>query len=88
VKGALAFSTLRSERQWPPAVVHGLTLIASVFAQVLARYAREEAERVVTAESQRLKEQLQVENVYLRQEARERLGLTRIVGQSPAIREH
>jgi len=86
VKGALAFSTLGAERQWPPAVVHRLTLIASVFAQVLARYAREEAARVATAESQRLKEQLQVENVYLRQEARERLGLTRIVGQSPAIR--
>jgi formate hydrogenlyase transcriptional activator len=86
VKGALAFSTLRAERQWPPAVVHRLTVIASVFAQVLARYAREEAERVATAESQRLKEQLQVENVYLRQEARERLGLTRIVGQSPAVR--
>jgi PAS domain S-box-containing protein len=86
VKGALAFSTLRAERQWPPAVVHRLTIIASVFAQALARYAREEAERVVTAESQRLKEQLQVENVYLRKEVRERLGLTRIVGQSQAVK--
>jgi transcriptional regulator with GAF, ATPase, and Fis domain len=33
-----------------------------------------------------LKEQLQVENVYLRQEARERLGHSRVVGQSAALK--
>ena len=35
---------------------------------------------------QRLKDQVQAENVYLRREVRERLGLTAVVGQSPAVR--
>jgi transcriptional regulator with GAF, ATPase, and Fis domain len=34
---------------------------------------------------QRLKDRLQAENVYLRREERERLGVTRIVGQSAAV---
>jgi transcriptional regulator with GAF, ATPase, and Fis domain len=33
-----------------------------------------------------LRDQLEVENVYLRREERERLGLARVVGQSPAVR--
>ena len=37
-------------------------------------------------EVQRLKDQVQAENVYLRREVRERLGLTAVVGQSPAVR--
>ncbi len=86
VKGVLVFSAVRADRQWPPAVVQRLTVIASVFAETLARYAREEAVRAAAAEAKRLKEQLQVENVYLRQEVRERLGPTRIVGQSEAVR--
>ncbi len=35
---------------------------------------------------QRLKDRLQAENVYLRREERERLGLTGVVGQSAAVR--
>jgi formate hydrogenlyase transcriptional activator len=85
VKGAVCFASL-VERTWVAAALHRLTVVATVFAQVVARQEREEAARAATAEAQRLKDQLQVENVYLRQEARERLGLTRIVGQSAAVR--
>ena len=35
---------------------------------------------------QRLRDELQAENVYLRREERERLGLTRVIGQSAAVR--
>ena len=38
-------------------------------------------------EAERLRDQLQAENVYLRTEARERLGTGIIVGQSAAMRE-
>ena len=57
-----------------------------MFEQVLARERRDEASRVVSQEVQRRKDQLHAENVYLRHEERERLGLTRLVGQSAAVR--
>jgi PAS domain S-box-containing protein len=86
VVGAVGFHMVRCERQWPADVKHRLTVIGSVFAQVLARQQREEALRESFQEAQRLRDQLQVENVYLRQEERERLRSTRVVGQSAAIR--
>jgi PAS domain S-box-containing protein len=85
VAGAVGFTTLSSTRDWPPEVIHRLEVIASVFGQVLARIERDEALRTAHAEVRRLKDQLQAENVYLRREERERLGVTHIVGQSPAV---
>jgi formate hydrogenlyase transcriptional activator len=86
VVGALGFSTVLAERTWSAEVRHRLTVIGSVFGQVLARQQRDQAMRTAAREVQRLKDQLQVENVYLRREERERAGLTRIVGQSGAVR--
>jgi formate hydrogenlyase transcriptional activator len=86
VVGALDFSTVMAERAWPAEVRHRLTVIASVFGQVLARQQRDQAMRIAAREVQRVKDQLQVDNVYLRREERERAGLTRIVGQSSPVR--
>jgi transcriptional regulator with GAF, ATPase, and Fis domain len=86
IAGAIEFDVTTGSRTWTPATLDRLKVIGSVFDQVLARQQREEALRSTSAEVQRLKDQLQVENVYLRKEERERLGLTRIVGESPAIR--
>jgi PAS domain S-box-containing protein len=86
VAGAVGFTALRAERPWGPEVTHRLRLLGSVFDQVLARQQRDEAIRMALLEVQRLKDQLQAENVYLQQEERERLGLTVIVGQSAAVR--
>ena len=86
VTGAVGFSTIRAERTWPPEVVHRLKVFASVFEQVLARQQRDEAMLAASREVQRLKDRLQAENVYLRREERERLGLTGVVGQSAAVR--
>ena len=87
VAGAVGFSTVNSERTWPPAVLQRLEVIASVVAQVLARQQHDEALRAALTEVRRLKDQLQAENVYLRSEERERLGLSAIVGQSAAVRQ-
>jgi transcriptional regulator with GAF, ATPase, and Fis domain len=86
VSGALGFCTLTAERVWPAEVLQRLEMIASVFDQVLARQERDEALRAAWGEVQRLKDQLQAENVYLRSEERERLGLTSVVGQSATVR--
>ena len=86
VAGAIGFSALNAERTWTPEVMHRLRLVGRVFDQVLARQNRDEAMRAASLEVQRLKDQLQAENVYLRREERERRGLTTIVGHSAAVR--
>ena len=85
VAGALSVQTVQAERTWTPAVTQRLAVIASVFGEVLARQRRDEAVRAGALEAKQLKEQLQIENVYLRKETRERLGQTRVVGRSPAM---
>jgi formate hydrogenlyase transcriptional activator len=85
VAGVLSFDAIQTERPWPPEAVHRLRVIASVFGQVLARQLRDQVIRAATVEARRLKDELQVENVSLRREARERLGLTRVVGRSTAV---
>jgi formate hydrogenlyase transcriptional activator len=85
VAGAVAFNAVQ-ERTWPPETMHRLRVIASVFNHVLARKHRDEALETAARETQRLKDRLEVENVYLRHEALERAGMTRIVGQSAPLR--
>jgi formate hydrogenlyase transcriptional activator len=87
VAGAVGFSTVRAERTWAPPVVHRFKVIASVFAQVMSRRQSEATLRNALAEVERLKEDLQVENVHLRREVREWSGPAPIVGQSAAIRQ-
>jgi PAS domain S-box-containing protein len=87
VVGAVGFNVLREERTWPPEVVHRLSVFANAFGNVLARRDADAALQAAFREAEHLRDQLQAENVYLRSEARERLGTGIIVGQSAAIRE-
>jgi formate hydrogenlyase transcriptional activator len=86
VVGALGFHAVREERSWPPEVLDRLKVIAGVCEQIVARLQRDEAVRAATQEVQRFRDELQAENVYLKREERERLGLTRVIGQSAAVR--
>jgi formate hydrogenlyase transcriptional activator len=86
VMGAVGFETVRAERNWSPDIVQRLKIVGGVFDQVLARQLRDEAMRAASLEVQRLKDQLEAENVYLRREERERLGQAGVVGQSAAVR--
>jgi formate hydrogenlyase transcriptional activator len=85
VAGTVGFVMTRQTRLWTPDLLERLRVIASVFGQVIARLERDAVLRTAHAEVQRLKDRLQAENVYLRREERERLGVTRIVGQSAAV---
>jgi transcriptional regulator with GAF, ATPase, and Fis domain len=67
-------------------VVHRLRVFATAFGNVLARRESDEALRTALAEVKRLRDRLEAENVYLRREARERLGAGPIVGESAAVR--
>ena len=86
VTAIVGFSAVQTPRPWPPELVHCLAMIAAVFGGAAARQRRDEALEAAVDEARRLKDQLQMENVYLRQEARDRLGPSEIVGQSAALR--
>jgi len=92
--GALNFDVTREERDWPVEHVSRLRLVAQVFANALARKRDEQAlresqERLrqTLEEVQRLRDRLQVENVYLREQLRRDDGHASIVGESEGIRK-
>jgi transcriptional regulator with GAF, ATPase, and Fis domain len=87
VTAFIGFGAIQAPRAWSPELVERLNVIAGVFAQVVARQQRDEALQAAMEESQRLKNQLHVENVFLRTEARDRLAPAEIVGRSPALRQ-
>jgi formate hydrogenlyase transcriptional activator len=86
VVGAVGFNTLGAERPWPPDTVHRLRVIGTAFGQALSRQRTTEKLKQALAEVSRLRDQLQAENVYLRQEVQDRLGTGTFVGQSDAIK--
>ena len=61
ISGAVAFDSVRDEREWSPEETRRLTVIAGVFGQVLARQRSDEAVRAALAEVERLKDELQAE---------------------------
>ena len=87
VTAFIGFAAIQATRSWSPDLVDQLSVIAGVFAQVVARQQRDEALQAAMEESQRLKNQLHVENVFLRTEARDRLAPAEIVGRSAALRQ-
>jgi formate hydrogenlyase transcriptional activator len=87
VTAFIGFGAIRVPQSWSPKLVDRLNVIAGVFAQVVARQQRDEALQAAMEESQRLKNQLHVENVFLRTEARDRLAPAEIVGRSAALRQ-
>ena len=92
--GALNFDVTREEREWPVELVNRLKLVAQVFANALARKRDEQALREsgeqlrqTLEEVHRLRDRLQKENVYLREQLRRDDGHERIVGESEAIKK-
>jgi transcriptional regulator with GAF, ATPase, and Fis domain len=94
VFGLLSFAVTRQERDWPETVVKRLTLIAQVFANALARKQadteRKRMEDQLLArlqEIEALKQRLESENFYLREEVRHLVEHADIVGQSAAMKQ-
>jgi len=87
VLGALAFGSMRMERTWAPAVLDRLRTVAHMVAGVLVRRHIEHDLRAALADVQQLRERLERENSYLREQARSSVGMARIVGQSRALQQ-
>jgi transcriptional regulator with GAF, ATPase, and Fis domain len=86
VVGAIGANMVRAERRWTPRTLHSLQVIATVFANVVARMDRDEALRTVISDAERDRDRLQTENLYLRREFHERVaGGGAIVGKTAAI---
>jgi transcriptional regulator with GAF, ATPase, and Fis domain len=90
--GLLNFDITREEREWPKELVSRLKLVAQVFANAIARKRDEEARRAKDAqlrqtleEVRRLRDRLQGENVYLREQLRRDDGSRGIAGESEGI---
>jgi transcriptional regulator with GAF, ATPase, and Fis domain len=87
VLGILSFSFLRRPCDWPPEVVSRLQMIAEIFANALMRKQSDEAIRAALAENEQLRERLERENVYLREQITLKHHHGRIVGTSQALRK-
>ena len=68
VVGVLAFGMLRHEREWPDLLRERLSVVAHVFANALERKRSDLALQKSLAEVTQLKERLELDNQYLRQE--------------------
>jgi formate hydrogenlyase transcriptional activator len=94
VFGLLSFGVTRKERDWPETVVMKFKLIAQVFANALARkqadIERKQMELQLIerlGEIEALKQRLESENIYLREEVKLIVEHTDIVGQSTAMQK-
>jgi len=83
--GLLTFSILREEREWPETIVKGFRLIADVFANALARKHADEQLMKYLGEIENLKQRLEKENIYLRDEAKLQCFHEEIVGESTVL---
>jgi transcriptional regulator with GAF, ATPase, and Fis domain len=81
---ALSTGAFRSYRTWDEETVDHVRLVGQIIANAVHRKRTEEQLRLQLDEIRALRDQLQDENVYLRQEAR-RGDFADIVGRSPAL---
>jgi formate hydrogenlyase transcriptional activator len=84
--GSCVLVSTQAERSWPEDMVQRFGLIAAVFANALARRQMEEEVREQLIEIQRLKLELERENIGLRRELQLLFEHGEIVGAGPAIK--
>jgi PAS domain S-box-containing protein len=84
--GGVAFGTIDRERIWSDAVVNRLRVFVEIIGNAVARTRAEEAARKALDEVERLRKQLQRENIYLQEEIKAVRGRAGLIGESPALR--
>jgi transcriptional regulator with GAF, ATPase, and Fis domain len=83
--GMLGLDTTHRPRDYPQPLIDRLRLVADVIGSTLRRVSAELALKKSLEEVEQLKERLESENVYLRQEIELEHGPHRIVGESAAL---
>ena len=87
VLGIISFSFLRHHCAWHPEVVSRLQMIGEIFANALVRKRSDEAIRAALAENVQLRERLERENVYLREQVTLQHDHGKIIGKSRALKK-
>ena len=85
VRHLIVINAVREEKVWPAEYIPRLRLIGEIFVNVLERKRADEALRQTLEEVHRLRDRLQMENVYLREQLRRDGGHASIVGESEGI---
>ena len=86
VIGAMAFGTVHHQREWPDMLVNRLKMFVEMIGGAIARVGAEDETRKALEEVQRLRDQLQRENLYLQQEVKSARGHRGLIGNSAALR--
>jgi transcriptional regulator with GAF, ATPase, and Fis domain len=86
VVGAVAFGTLRGERQWEADTIGRLRLVTEIVGSALARKRVDLELRAALDDNERLRKRLEAENLYLQTEVKSAGDYTEVVGRSAAIR--
>jgi formate hydrogenlyase transcriptional activator len=84
--GVLAFGSLRTEREWPAPLVDRLGMVAQIFANALSRARAERELKKAYQEIAELKQDVEKENLYLREEVRLEHHHGEVVGDSDEMR--
>jgi formate hydrogenlyase transcriptional activator len=87
IVGCLSFSSRLPGSAWPDSFVERYRLLGDVFANALMRKRSDKALSQAFQEIKALKEQLEVENVYLRRQVRLLYNYEGIIGDSQAVRQ-
>jgi formate hydrogenlyase transcriptional activator len=86
VTGGMACSRVLTERPWSPMTISRFKTAANVFASALARKRADERLCRAYTEIQELKDRLEIENSYLRQEIKLEQSHNHVIGESNAMR--
>ena len=86
VNHVIAIATVSEERDWPVEYVPRLRVLGEMMATALLRAHTFESLRTAHDELKRLRDRLERENVYLREEVASGTGSDLVEGSSPAIR--
>ena len=86
VNHVIAIATVSEERDWPVEYVPRLRVLGEMMATALLRAQTFESLRTAHDELKRLRDRLERENVYLREEVASGTGSDLVEGSSPAIR--
>jgi transcriptional regulator with GAF, ATPase, and Fis domain len=83
----LAFASCRAKKTWPDLLIQRLRLFWEIFSNALDRKKADQTIQKAYAEIRILKDRLEAENLYLRDQIEVEYKHEEIIGQSPAIRK-
>lgn len=87
IVGALVIATIRTQRHWPEELIPRLRLFGEIFANAVNRKNHETTLRNAFTEIKRLKQQIEADYVYLRDELTLEHKFEDIIGQSEAFKQ-